>query len=234
MRLSHDNSDMRTHTCTQTFFKSQQLTDNVAQIRSMRKAELQPAPVSDNTVESDERWKSDTLERYALTFFPPPPLQWHLIYVEMKCLFECYWQCRSLLHHTKLALFAFRSSALPIMYYLYRWCFSALLAKYKVLLTQIVNHVYLLYATFEPGTFPVGIQHIQRSPRSSTASPPASSPSPVSKLGQLNRVGAEHFAGVVEMRDKDWSQTGGRRGRASMPIPQVASESCRGARSLPC
>lgn len=134
----------------------------------------------------------------------PPPLQWHLIYIEMKCQFEWYWHSCCIIKS-----YCYFHSVL-IMSCLWMVFSSFTKNKQKACLTKHWTVFNVLHALFEPRIFPFGIQG---SPFPScflaSSSPPAQSPSPASKLGQLNRVGTEQFAGVVEMRDKGWSQTGG-------------------------
>lgn len=70
-----------THTLPkQIFFKWRQWSNNATEIRSIRKAELQPALIFANTVESEEKRKFDTPHWYALTLFSTasvtPYLRW--------------------------------------------------------------------------------------------------------------------------------------------------------------
>lgn len=134
----------------------------------------------------------------------PPPLQWHLIYIEMKCQFEWYW------HSCCIIKSCCYFHSVLLMSCLWMVFSSFTENKQKACLTKHWTVFNVLYALFEPRIFPFGIQGLPfPSCFLASSSPPAQSPSLASKLGQLNRVGTEQFAGVVEMRDKGWSQTGG-------------------------
>lgn len=129
------------HSFSQICFRLVQQSDKATEIRSMRKAELQPALLSADTVESEEKRKSDTQRWYAWTLFHPPPLHWHHIYVEMKRHSESYWHRQSLLYY--------ESAVICLLFW---WCVCLL--NWSKTLKQTLNSVPFITEPASP-SFPL-------------------------------------------------------------------------------